>query len=37
MKMGYFLPYSHRKNKTEVKLDLFNYATKIDLINETGC
>ena len=31
--MSYFPPYSHSKNKIEVKLDLTNYATKSDLAN----
>ena len=34
MKMSYFSPYSHSKNKTEVELDLLNYARKSDLKNE---
>ena len=29
--MSYFSPYSYNKNKTEVELDLPNYATKSDL------
>ena len=32
--MSYFSPYSHSKNKTEVKLDLHNYARISDLKNE---
>ena len=31
IKMSYFSPYSYSKNKTEVELDLPNYATKSDL------
>ena len=31
--MSYFPPYSHSKNKIEVKLDLTNYPTKSDLAN----
>ena len=34
--MSYFPPYSHSKNKIEVKVDLTNYATKSDLKNATG-
>ena len=34
--MSYFLPYRNSKNKIEVELDLFNYATKSDLKNATG-
>ena len=31
--MSYFLePHTHSKNKGEVELDLYNYATKSDLI-----
>ena len=33
MKMSYFPPYVHLKNKIEVELDLCNYATKSDLEN----
>ena len=29
--MSYFMPFSCSKNKTEVELDLYNYATKSDL------
>ena len=31
IKMSYFPPYGHSKNKIEVELDLSNYATKLDL------
>ena len=31
--MSYFPPDSYSKNKTEVQLDLSNYATKSDLKN----
>ena len=31
MRMNYFPPYSHTKNKIEVELDLSNFATKTDL------
>ena len=34
--MRYVSSYSHSKNKTEVKLDLSNYAKKSDLKNPTG-
>ena len=34
--MSYFPPYSHSRNKMEVKLDLSNYATKSDLNSATG-
>ena len=34
--MSYFPPYIHSKNKTEIELDLSNYATKSDLKNATG-
>ena len=34
--MNYFQPYSHSKNKMEVELDLFNYATKSELKIATG-
>ena len=34
--MRYFPPYSPSKNKTEVELDLSNYATKSELKNVTG-
>ena len=34
--MSHFLPYGHSKNKTEVELDLSNYATKSDLKSTTG-
>ena len=33
--MSYFPPYSHNKNRIEVKLNLSNYATKSDLKNAT--
>ena len=33
IKVSYFPPYSHSKNKIEVKLDLTNYPTKSDLAN----
>ena len=29
-------PHTHSKNKIETELDLFRYATKSDLKNETG-
>ena len=31
--MSYFLPYGNSKNKTEMELDLSNYATKSELEN----
>ena len=31
IKMSYFTPYGHSKNKIEVESDLSNYATKRDL------
>ena len=31
IKMSYFLPYGHSKNKRELNLDLSDYATKSDL------
>ena len=31
IKMSYFPPYGHSKNKIEVESDLSNYATKRDL------
>ena len=31
IKMIYFPPYGYTKNKIEVELDLYNYATKSDL------
>ena len=34
--MSYFSCNIHRKKKTEVVLDLSNYATKSDLKNATG-
>ena len=34
--MSYFPIYGHSKDKIEIKLDLFNYATKSDLQNVTG-
>ena len=34
--MSYLPPYSHSKNKIEVELDFFNYATKSALKNATG-
>ena len=36
IKMSYFPIYGHSKDKIEIKLDLFNYATKSDLQNVTG-
>ena len=36
IKMSYFLPDGHSKNKREVQLDLSNYATKPDFKNATG-
>ena len=32
----YFPPYSHSRNKIEVRFDLSNYGTKSDLKNATG-
>ena len=34
--MCYCPPYSHSKNKTEVKFNLSNYTTKSNLKNATG-
>ena len=34
--MNYFPPYRHTKNKSEVQIDLSNYATKSDSRSATG-
>ena len=34
--MSYFPPYSHSRNKMEVKLDWPNYGTKSDFKRATG-
>ena len=36
IKISYFSSYSYTKNKVEVDLRLFNYATKYDLKKATG-
>ena len=36
IKMSYFSPQGHSKNKTEVELDLSNSAIKCGLKNATG-
>ena len=36
-KISYFTPFGHSKNKTKVKIDLYNYAAKSDLsVSVTG-